>query len=68
MITKEMIIREVIRKYPATINIFGKFQVDFCCGGSHSIERTAQACGVRDVPALLAELNRVVDEGASRSA
>ncbi len=57
MITKEMIIREVTEKYPETINIFGKFKVDFCCAGSHSIEIIANACGVADVDALVTELN-----------
>lgn len=61
MITQEMTIREVIAKYPETINVFGKFKVDFCCGGSHSIEKTARVCGVKEIAALLAELNGVVE-------
>ena len=60
MITKDMIIREVIRNYPETINIFGTFKVDFCCGGAHSIEQTANACRVTDVDGLVAALNEAI--------
>jgi len=62
MITKDMTIREVARKYPRTISVFGNYKVDFCCGGSHSIEQTARACRVTDLEGLLAALNEVVKE------
>lgn len=60
-ITKDMIVREVVKQYPQTVNVFGKFKVDFCCGGAHSIEQTARARGCNDVDALVTELNRVVE-------
>jgi regulator of cell morphogenesis and NO signaling len=60
MITKDMIIREVVAKYPDTINIFGNYKVDFCCGGAHSIEQTAKACRVADIDGLVAALNAKV--------
>jgi regulator of cell morphogenesis and NO signaling len=60
MITEDMIIREVIRQYPETVNIFGSHKVDFCCGGAHSIEQTANACRVYDVDALVADLNDAI--------
>ncbi|MDO8682618.1 MAG: DUF542 domain-containing protein [Armatimonadota bacterium] len=60
MITKDMIIREVIRQYPETINIFGAHKVDFCCGGAHSIEQTANACRVYDVDGLVTALNEAI--------
>jgi regulator of cell morphogenesis and NO signaling len=59
-ITKEMIVRDVVKQYPQTVNVFGKYKVDFCCGGAHSIEQTARARGCKDVDALVAELNRAV--------
>lgn len=59
-ITKDMIVREVVEKYPQTINVFGKHRVDFCCGGAHSIEETARARGCRDLEALLRDLNEAV--------
>jgi iron-sulfur cluster repair protein YtfE (RIC family) len=60
MITKDMIIREVIAKYPETTSIFGTFKVDFCCGGAHSIEQTSHACGVKDVTGLVTALNEAI--------
>lgn len=62
-ITKEMIVREVVEKYPQTVNVFGKHRVDFCCGGAHSIEETARAHGCRDLEALLRDLNEAVGAG-----
>lgn len=62
-ITKEMIVREVVEKYPQTVNVFGKHRVDFCCGGAHSIEETARARGCRDLEALLRDLNEAVGAG-----
>ncbi|MCS7048236.1 MAG: DUF542 domain-containing protein [Verrucomicrobiae bacterium] len=59
-ITKDMIVREVVEKYPQTINVFRKHRVDFCCGGAHSIEETARARGCRDLEALLRDLNEAV--------
>lgn len=56
-ITKDMIVREVADRWPQTVNVFGKHKVDFCCGGAHSIEQTAQARGCRDVDALVRDLN-----------
>ncbi len=55
-ITKDMIINDVIKKYPETIAVFNRFNVDACCGGGASIEATARADGVA-VDALLAALN-----------
>jgi regulator of cell morphogenesis and NO signaling len=61
-ITKDMIVRDVTAKYPQTINVFGNHKVDFCCGGAHSIEQTANARGCKDLNALLADLNRAVGQ------
>lgn len=59
LITKDMIINEVINKYPQTIAVFNKFNVDACCGGGQSIEKTATADKV-DVDALLKALNEAL--------
>jgi hypothetical protein len=59
-ITKDMIVRDVTGRWPQTINVFGKHKVDFCCGGAHSIEQTAQAKGCRDIDALVADLNTAI--------
>lgn len=56
-ITKDMIVRDVVAKHPQTVRVFGNHKVDFCCGGAHSIEQTAQARGCPDIDALVADLN-----------
>ncbi|KAB2835602.1 MAG: disulfide oxidoreductase [Candidatus Brocadia sp.] len=59
MITKDMVINDVIKKYPKTITVFSNFKVDACCGGGFSIEKTVSASGI-DLNALLTALNKVV--------
>ncbi|MEK7241659.1 MAG: DUF542 domain-containing protein [Planctomycetota bacterium] len=56
LITKDMIINEVIRKFPKTMKVFKDFKVDSCCGGGCSIEKTATNDGA-DVEALVKALN-----------
>ncbi len=63
LITKDMIINDVTRKYPKTLKVFAQFKVDSCCGGACSIETTAKADGA-DVDRLLEELNKVAAETA----
>jgi hypothetical protein len=62
-ITKGMIVREVADRWPQTVAVFGNHKVDFCCGGAHSIEQTANARGCRDVAALIKDLNEAVQSG-----
>ncbi len=57
VITKDMVINDVIKKYPKTITIFSKYKVDSCCGGGFSIEKTAGMSGI-DMAALLTALNK----------
>ncbi len=61
VITKDMIINDVIQKYPKTIGIFKDFGVDSCCGGGFSIEKTAAMSG-GDMEKLLEKLNKAVGE------
>lgn len=61
MLTKDMIIREVIAQYPETVSVFGNFKVDFCCGGSHSIEQTTKARGVLNIDELVSTLNKTIN-------
>ena len=56
-ITKEMIVKDVTKRWPQTIAVFGNHKVDFCCGGAHSIEQTAHARGCTDGDALVLDLN-----------
>lgn len=58
-ITGDMVINDVIRKYPQTIKVFNDHKVDSCCGGGAPIETTAKRDGV-DVEGLLKALNEAV--------
>ncbi|MGE5700721.1 MAG: DUF542 domain-containing protein [Deltaproteobacteria bacterium] len=55
-IKRDMIINDVIKKYPQTIKVFNEYKVDSCCGGGAAIETTAKRDGV-DVEGLLKALN-----------
>jgi regulator of cell morphogenesis and NO signaling len=59
-ITGDMVINEVIKKYPATIKVFNDYRVDSCCGGGAPIEVTARRDGV-DVDGLVRALNAAVE-------
>lgn len=59
VITKDMVINDVVRRYPKTLKIFKDFKVDSCCGGGFPIEKTARNDGV-DINALLKALNQAV--------
>jgi regulator of cell morphogenesis and NO signaling len=59
MITRNMVINEVIKKYPQTIRVFNEYKVDSCCGGGAPIDTTAKRDGV-DVEKLLRALNEAV--------
>ena len=60
-ITKEMIINDIVHKYPATMKVLNDFKVDSCCGGGQSIAATA-AVGNVDIPQLMDALNQAVDK------
>jgi len=51
-------VNEVIRRYPASVEVFNRYGVDACCGGAASVTDAATRDGV-DVNVLLAELELV---------
>lgn len=61
IITKNMIINEVVKKYPSTLKVLNKFKVDSCCGGGQSIEKTAAQDKV-NLEELLSALNEVASQ------
>ena len=61
VITREMVINDVIKTYPQTIAVFNQFRVDSCCGGGQSIEKTATRDGA-DVASLMQALNDAVTQ------
>lgn len=60
-IAKDMVINDIIKRYPKTMGVFNKFNVDSCCGGGQSIEKAAKA-GQMDIEALLAALNEAAEK------
>jgi len=51
-------VNEVIRRYPASVEVFNRYGIDACCGGAASVPDAAARDGV-DVDVLLAELELV---------
>jgi hybrid cluster-associated redox disulfide protein len=61
-INKDMTINDVIKMHPASLKIFGKYQLDSCCGGTQELETAAQLYGI-DLDKLLEELRASAKEG-----
>ena len=61
VVISDMVINDVIKKYPQTIAVFNQFRVDSCCGGGQSIEKTATRDGV-DVESLMQALNEAASQ------
>ena len=60
-ITKDMIINDVVNKYPETMKVFNDYKVDSCCGGGQSIATTA-AVSNANIPELMEALNKAVNK------
>ncbi len=58
VIKKEMVINEVIKKYPESVKVFAKHKVDSCCGGGESIATTT-AVGGADINKVMEDLNKM---------
>ena len=41
-INKDMTINDVMRRHPKTMEVFTKFNIDSCCGGSNTLEKGAE--------------------------
>ena len=41
VITPDMTLNDVIRKCPATIGVFNRFNIDSCCGGARPLRDMA---------------------------
>lgn len=61
IVTKDLVINDVIKRYPETIAVFNSHRVDSCCGGGGSIEQTARRDGV-DVGSLVKALNSAIEK------
>lgn len=54
-VTGDMAINEVIQRYPWTLPVFHRLDVDSCCGGARTVEKMAAEHGL-DLDAVLSEL------------
>ena len=61
-ITPDMTLNEVIRKYPFTMGVFNRFNVDSCCGGARTIRAMAEQDKV-DVEVFIAALKEAAAMG-----
>lgn len=64
MITKDMIIKDIVEKYPQTLPIFGQFQMGCLgCSGAlfETLEQGALGHGI-DVNAMLKALNDTIKQ------
>jgi len=62
LITKDMIIKDIVEKYPQTLPVFGQFQMGCLgCSGAlfETLEQGAMAHGI-DVEAMVKALNQIV--------
>jgi len=56
---KKMSINQIIRRYPSTIGIFNKFNIDSCCGGSETLEKAVKNAGA-DIDKVIAEIKGAI--------
>ena len=61
LIGADMTVNEVIRAHPATVEVFNRFGIDACCGGSATVDEAADRDGA-DAPALWAALRDSVHD------
>jgi iron-sulfur cluster repair protein YtfE (RIC family) len=63
-ITAGMAINDVIQRYPWTLPVFHRLDVDSCCGGARTIATMAQEHGL-DLDEVLAELEQAAEASQS---
>lgn len=61
MITTDMTVGSVIKKYPAAREIFVRYGICDCCGGENTIKKAAEAHNA-NLDALLKQLNKKIGE------
>jgi iron-sulfur cluster repair protein YtfE (RIC family) len=62
-VVMQMTVNEIIRRFPATVEIFNRFGIDACCGGAVPVDAAAVRDGA-DPAALIADLMRAIREAA----
>ncbi|MDD2587216.1 MAG: DUF1858 domain-containing protein [Syntrophomonadaceae bacterium] len=64
MVTKDMIIKDIVEKYPYTLPVFGQFNMGCLgCSGAlfETLEQGAMAHGI-DVDAMLKAINAMIEK------
>lgn len=59
----QMTVNEVIRRFPATVEVFNRYGIDACCGGAAAVAEAALRDGA-DPAALHADLMRAIGAAA----
>jgi regulator of cell morphogenesis and NO signaling len=54
-------VNEIVARFPETIDVFNRFGLDMCCGGSRSVTESARQEGV-DREALCEALHAAVPQ------
>jgi regulator of cell morphogenesis and NO signaling len=62
-ITPDMSLNDVIRKYPNTIGVFNRFNIDSCCGGARSLRDMAAEDKV-DLEVFMQALKEAAEKAA----
>ena len=62
IITPEMTLNEVIKKYPATMGTFNRFNIDSCCGGARTVADAAREDGA-DLGVFIKALQEAAGKG-----
>ena len=65
-ITGDLIINQVINRFPETVEAFHRFNIDACCGGNRTIALAAKE-DKADLAALIAGLNDIIAQKRSNS-
>lgn len=56
-IKASMTINEVLKRFPPTVGVFNRCNMDACCGGARTLEQASREDGV-ELEALLAALGQ----------
>jgi iron-sulfur cluster repair protein YtfE (RIC family) len=59
----ELTVNELIARYPATVEVFNRFDIDSCCGGAVPVRAAAERDGA-DLAEVTAALQAAVEAGA----
>jgi len=62
-ISPDMTLNDVIRKYPNTIGVFNRFNIDSCCGGARALRDMAAQDKV-DLDAFIKALKEAAEKAA----